>query len=67
MNPVYSYRCRKCDKLHDIRGTVGDTPPQDTHCPNCGGVCIRVYRAPGVQYRGNGWTGAQGNRRDWKK
>ena len=61
-NPVYSYRCETCRREHDRPGKMGEAPAGRVSCPDCGSDCYRVYRVPGVQYVGNGWTGAQRNR-----
>ena len=60
-NPVYTFKCREHGE-HDVPGKLGAPPPTVVSCPVCFERCYRVYRAPGVQYVGNGWTGAQRNR-----
>lgn len=34
------------DRIHDLR----------PHCPRCKCEMIRVFNAPGIHYKGDGWT-----------
>jgi putative FmdB family regulatory protein len=52
--PVYEYACIECDKNIEITRAFNDEekiPP----CSVCGYSMVRVYNAPGVQFKGSGF------------
>ncbi len=51
--PSYSYRCRDCDHVFDIRQRMTDDPLEE--CPKCGGFVRRVINSVGVVFKGKGF------------
>lgn len=57
--PTYDFKCQKCGQVEEIRRRMSDRAT-GAHCTKCGGLMKRVFgKAPGIQFRGDGWTGAQ--------
>jgi putative FmdB family regulatory protein len=51
--PVYEYRCKACDKTHEIEHGFND--PRPTRCPACGGQLVRVFHPIGLVFKGSGF------------
>ena len=71
MNPVYTFKCGNRQPngapdphYHDRPGSADEAPPERVTCPTCGKTAARYYsKAPTIEYRGSGWTGAGRERR----
>ena len=54
--PVYSFRCKSCDTVFDVKLRMGDKTKQP--CVSCNSEeTTRVLSAPSVILKGDGWTG----------
>ena len=51
--PIYEYKCKKCDKVFEVRQKFSDDP-LTTH-EECGGPVHRLLSAPAFQFKGSGW------------
>ncbi len=53
--PIYTYRCKSCDKVFDKERSIADVPLTD--CPYCGtrDSLKRVYGDVAVVYHGSGY------------
>lgn len=53
MSPVYDFKCNSCGTEVELTASMGD----DSVLPacSCGATMSRVYSAPGVIFKGNGW------------
>lgn len=52
--PTYEYACINCDKTVEITRSIHE--PSDTQqCPDCGYNLVRVFSAPGIQFKGSGF------------
>jgi len=57
--PTYDFKCDNCSNVEEVRRRFEDraTPAK---CSQCGSPMKRLFgKAPGIQFRGEGWTGAQ--------
>ena len=52
--PLYEYRCLKCEKTFEVRQKFSDEP-LSTHA-DCGGQVQRLLSAPGLQFKGSGFS-----------
>lgn len=52
--PKYGYKCQQCNTEFDIDAKIG-TAPATKEC-SCGGEGKRVFTAPGLLFKGNGWV-----------
>jgi putative FmdB family regulatory protein len=56
MSPIYQYRCDRCGATFDQKRSFSDSEI----APMCGDCLIsmsRVYSAPSVTFKGDGWGG----------
>ena len=56
MTPIYQYRCDRCGSTFDQKRSFSDSEI----APMCGDCLIsmsRVYSAPSVTFKGDGWGG----------
>jgi putative FmdB family regulatory protein len=51
--PVYEYRCKSCNRTHEIEHGFNDVRP--TTCPTCGGPLVRVFHPVGLVFKGSGF------------
>lgn len=47
---IYGFKCKKCDKTHDLNLPVGQT--KDVKCPDCSEIMSRVW---GCNFILKGW------------
>jgi putative FmdB family regulatory protein len=52
--PTYEYACIECDKSEEVTRGFHD-PETIPPCPICGYSMVKVYHAPGVQFKGSGF------------
>lgn len=50
--PKYDYRCFHCDLEQEFDLPFKHWPPI---CAKCGLNMLKIYRAPGIVFRGTGW------------
>lgn len=50
--PLYAYHCPTCGHEFDARHKIDDPAPD---CPACGAEVVKVYHAPRVVYKGDGF------------
>lgn len=50
---LYDYKCRKCDEIVTVNHAVNDSP--EIICGECGSKRVKVFSAPGVEFKGSGW------------
>ena len=51
---IYSYRCHKCNTLHDVFQSMRDIHVYTCHI--CGEKCVRVYQKPHVRKNQGFWS-----------
>lgn len=51
--PTYDYRCAGCTQEFEVVQSFYDDPI--SVCEECGGKVAKVYRSPGIVFRGSGW------------
>lgn len=54
--PNYEYSCKECGTY----GSVYRSYKEDDggmNCPKCKTAMARVYSAPGISFKGDGWAG----------
>jgi putative FmdB family regulatory protein len=51
---TYEYGCIECDKTEEVSRGITD-PESIPSCPSCGYAMVRVWNAPGVQFKGSGF------------
>ncbi|MBI2082234.1 MAG: zinc ribbon domain-containing protein [Deltaproteobacteria bacterium] len=51
--PLYSYKCRSCQKEHEVIQKFSDPPLKK--CPVCGGKLEKLIQASTFQLKGGGW------------
>ena len=53
--PIYTYRCKSCEKVFDMERSISDAPLTD--CPYCGAkdALKKVYSDVAVVYHGSGY------------
>ena len=49
----YDYMCDKCKKIKEVERPI--TAPQSPVMCDCGAVMLRLYSAPAIEFRGEGW------------
>ena len=53
--PKYDYQCQMCGAVYEVEHGMGeDVAVVCWHCTN-DVICKRVYGAPGIVLRGDGW------------
>jgi putative FmdB family regulatory protein len=52
--PTYELQCTACDKRYTIRSSINQ-PLNPLNCPECTIPLKRVYTAPGITFKGDGW------------
>jgi putative FmdB family regulatory protein len=57
--PKYEYACIECNQKQEIIRGFND-PETVPPCPTCGYIMIRVYNAPGIQFKGSGFYSTGG-------
>lgn len=62
--PVYQYKCRSCGREIETTYSIHNVP-KTMEC-FCGGKLHRVYTAPGVIFKGDGWPGQEIKRKKEK-
>lgn len=58
--PIYEYYCPDCDRHVDVEHSMNET--KLPACPQCYKEMRRVFTSPNIDYKGQGWTNAQGGR-----
>lgn len=53
---IYEYECPGDGNVITIERSMIDEE-QEYDCPECGTTLRRVYNAPGIQFKGDGWGG----------
>lgn len=57
--PAYDYICYPCNRKVEVVKSMRDYG-EPVYCQQCGERLTRFWgKAPGITYRGEGWTGAQ--------
>jgi putative FmdB family regulatory protein len=51
--PLYEYQCRECGHRFERIRKFSDAPL--TECPSCGGEVEKLFSAPAIQFKGQGW------------
>lgn len=51
--PVYEYKCDSCDEFYEFTQKFTDDPISE--CPKCEGPIKKIYRSPGLVFKGSGW------------
>lgn len=51
--PRYDYRCVDCAEEFEVEQKFSDSPLR-VH-DSCGGRLTKIYRTPGVVFKGSGW------------
>jgi putative FmdB family regulatory protein len=54
--PTYEYRCKECGTFGSIHRTYKEDD-SGMNCPKCKIAMNRMYSAPGLIFKGNGWGG----------
>ena len=58
--PNYDFICEteSCSTIIEavVRLADTDNPAKYPICPNCGGPTLKILSAPGISFRGHGWT-----------
>jgi len=52
--PNYELQCTVCSKRYTIRSSINQ-PLNAINCPECVIPLKRVYTAPGITFKGDGW------------
>jgi putative FmdB family regulatory protein len=50
---TYDYKCPKCQVILEIAHPINEKP--ELKCETCQSVLNKVYSAPSVTFKGNGW------------
>ncbi len=51
--PLYEYRCEA--EGHRFEKIQSFSAPEQTECPKCGSVSLRLLSAPAIQFKGSGF------------
>ena len=51
--PTYDYRCVDCAGEFEVMQSFHDQPLRV--CSSCGGRLTKIYRSPGIVFKGSGW------------
>jgi putative FmdB family regulatory protein len=51
--PVYDFKCSECGLLAEIVASIDETPV--VTCPDCDLLMGKVFSAPVVTFKGEGW------------
>lgn len=51
--PIYDYICAECGMTAEIVASINDTT--NITCPDCDVFMIKVFSAPVVTFKGEGW------------
>ena len=54
--PTYEYSCRECGTFGSKHRTYKEGDDGMT-CPKCNVEMSRIYSAPGLIFKGDGWAG----------
>jgi putative FmdB family regulatory protein len=54
--PTYEYSCKECGTYGSVNRTYKEDDP-GMDCPKCKIAMARVYSAPGLVFKGDGWAG----------
>ena len=54
--PTYEYSCNDCGTYGSIQKSYDDEI-DSMSCPKCNLQMTRIYSAPGLVFKGNGWGG----------
>ena len=54
--PNYEYSCRECGTYGSVYRTYKEDDP-GMDCPKCKIAMNRLYSAPGLVFKGDGWAG----------
>ena len=54
--PIYEYSCNECGTYGSVHKSYADDVAF-MNCPKCNIPMTRVYSAPGLIFKGNGWGG----------
>ena len=52
--PIYEYSCRECGTHGSVHSSFNEDVPT-MQCPKCKLDMSRLYSAPGLVFKGNGW------------
>lgn len=53
---TYDFTCPKCGSNLTITQSIHEPTPQPENC-RCGTPMNRIWRSPGIEFRGRGWAG----------
>lgn len=51
--PTYSYRCKQCGDVFDVRQHITDDPLKV--CEKCGGALVKIINSVGITFKGSGF------------
>ena len=52
--PTYEYKCLGCDTITELNRDVVERDAY-VKCDECDNEAIRIYTAPGIQFKGTGF------------
>ena len=54
--PNYEYSCKECGTYGSVYRTYKEADG-GMNCPKCKIDMVRVFSAPGISFKGDGWAG----------
>jgi putative FmdB family regulatory protein len=54
--PTYEYSCKECGTFGSIHRTYKEDD-SGLDCPKCKTAMARIFTAPGISFKGDGWGG----------
>ena len=54
--PTYEYNCKECGTYGSIFRTYKEDA-SGMNCPKCNTEMARLFTAPGIVFKGEGWAG----------
>jgi putative FmdB family regulatory protein len=54
--PNYEYSCKECGTYGSVYRTYKEDD-SGLDCPKCKTAMARIFTAPGISFKGNGWAG----------
>lgn len=53
--PIYTYKCKKCNKEIKVRLNYSDVPPNNCKENECNGDLEKIYKPSSFSLKGSGW------------
>jgi len=60
----YEFKCQKCNKICEVKGTFEEGPPSVVNC-DCGCICERIYNCSFI-LKGSDWPGKEIKKKDFR-